>query len=181
SVWLVDIEVTVMKTATIDRPMATSYEIIWALDRRPPSSGYVEPDAQPPSTTPYTPSEEQASTTSTDTEVSVSCSGVWWPKTETTGPSGITENAVNAVTVEITGAKKKTTLSAIFGMRSSLNASFSPSARLCSRPNGPLRLGPGRCCIRATTRRSYQMVKSVITTRKAKIATTLMTISNQGS
>nr|BFE77224.1 hypothetical protein GCM10020092_105250 [Actinoplanes digitatis] len=36
----------VMKTATMDRPIATSYEIICALDRRPPSSGYVEPDAQ---------------------------------------------------------------------------------------------------------------------------------------
>jgi len=47
--------------------MTTSYEIICALDRIPPSSGYVEPDAQPPSTTPYTPIDEQASTTSTDT------------------------------------------------------------------------------------------------------------------
>jgi len=56
--------------------------------------------------------------------VSVSCNGVWCPKTDTTGPSGSTENAVNAVTVEITGAKKKTTLSASFGTRSSLNASF---------------------------------------------------------
>src|SRR5437868_57803 len=44
---LVDIVFAVMKTATMDRPMATSYEIIWALDRRPPSSGYVEPEAVP--------------------------------------------------------------------------------------------------------------------------------------
>src|SRR3982751_2174925 len=72
----VDMVPAVMKTATMDRPMATSYEIIWALDRRPPSSGYVEPEAQPASTTPYTPIDEQASTTSTATGVSASWSGV---------------------------------------------------------------------------------------------------------
>src|SRR2546430_776705 len=148
TITLVDIEFAVMKTATMDRPMATSYEIICALDRRPPSNGYVEPDAHPPSTTPYTPIDEQASTTSTDTGVSVSCNGVMCPKIDTCGPSGITENAVNAVTVEITGAKKKTTLSAIFGMMSSLNASFSPSARLCSQPFGPTLFGPGRWAAR---------------------------------
>src|SRR5436190_17480801 len=102
----VDIAPEFMKTATIDRPIATSYEIIWALDRRPPSSGYVEPEAQPASTTPYTPIDEQASTTSTATGVSASWSGVEWPNRCTVGPSGITEKAVNAVTVEITGAKK---------------------------------------------------------------------------
>src|SRR5205814_2179889 len=51
----VDIEPAVMNTATMDRPIATSYEIICAAERRLPSSGYVEPDAQPASTTPYTP------------------------------------------------------------------------------------------------------------------------------
>ena len=35
----VDIVPAVMKTATMDRPIATSYEIICALERRPPSSG----------------------------------------------------------------------------------------------------------------------------------------------
>ena len=35
----VDIVPAVMNTATMDRPIATSYEIICALDRRPPSSG----------------------------------------------------------------------------------------------------------------------------------------------
>src|ERR1700712_1182 len=72
----VDIEPEVMNTATIDRPIATSYEIICALDRRPPSSGYVEPEAQPASTTPYTLIEEQASSTSTETGTSVSWSAV---------------------------------------------------------------------------------------------------------
>src|ERR1041384_4302148 len=102
----VDIELAVMKTATMDSPIAPSYEIICAADRRPPRSGYVEPDAQPASTTPYTPIDEQASTSSTATGMSVTCSGVLCPKTETTGPNGMTENAVNAHTVEMTGAKK---------------------------------------------------------------------------
>ena len=127
------------------------------------------------------PIDEAASTSRTATGRSVSCNGDRWPKIETVGPNGITANAVKAQTVEMTGAKKYTTLSASFGMMSSLNASLSPSARLCSRPNGPCRLGPGRCCIRATTRRSYQIVNSVMTTRNAKIATTLMMISHHGS
>src|SRR3954462_10882112 len=97
---LVDIVWAVRNTATMDRPIATSYEIIWALERRPPSSGYVEPDAQPASTTPYTLIEEQASSTSTETGTSVSCSAVRWPNMVTTLPNGITENAVNAVVAE---------------------------------------------------------------------------------
>ena len=63
---------------------------------------------------------------------------------------------------------KKTTLSASVGMMSSLKASFRPSASDCSRPNGPTWFGPGRTCIRATTRRSYQIANSVITTRNTK-------------
>src|SRR2546423_11306949 len=181
TIWEVDIEPAVMNTATMDSPIATSYEIICADDRSPPSSGYVEPDAQPPSTTPYTPIEEQASTSSTATGMSVICNGVCWPAMDTWGPNGITENAVNAHTVEMTGAKKYTTLSASRGMMSSLNASFSPSASDWSRPNGPTRFGPGRTCMRATTRRSYQIAKSVMTTRKTKTARTLARTSHQVS
>ncbi len=32
----------------------------WAVERTDPSSGYVEPDDQPPSTIPYTPSDAHA-------------------------------------------------------------------------------------------------------------------------
>ena len=35
----VDMVPAVMKTATMDRPMATSYEMTCAAERRPPSSG----------------------------------------------------------------------------------------------------------------------------------------------
>ena len=66
------------------------------------------------------------------------------------------------------------------GMMSSLNASLMPSARLCSSP-GPTRLGPIRCCIRATTRRSTQIVNSVITTRNTKTTTALTRTSHHGS
>ena len=66
-------------------------------------------------------------------------------------------------------------------MISSLNASFSPSARLCSEPRGPTRLGPIRFCMRPTTFRSKTIAKSVITTRKTKTATTLSSTSQNGS
>ena len=61
----------------------------------------------------------------------------------TIGPNGITDSAVNAQITEIVGAKKYTTLSAVLGRMSSLKAIFRPSARVCSRPNGPTWLGPG--------------------------------------
>src|SRR5215475_11220098 len=72
---LVDIVPAVRNTATIDRPIATSYEITCAADRRPPSSGYVDPEAYPARTMPYTPIAEHARTTSTATGTSVSCNG----------------------------------------------------------------------------------------------------------
>src|SRR3954452_13302234 len=100
------------------------------------------------------PIEAQPSTTSNENGTSVSCSAVLWPNIDTTGPNGITENAVNATVAEITGAMKYTTLSAVFGMISSLNGSLTPSVRLCSQPLGPTWLGPGRTAIRATTLRS---------------------------
>ncbi len=44
-----------MNTLTSAIPIASSYEITCAVDRTPPSSGYVEPDDQPARTSPYTP------------------------------------------------------------------------------------------------------------------------------
>ena len=71
--------------------------------------------------------------------------------------------------------------SAIAGWMSSLNASFNPSARDCSNPKGPTRLGPGRCCMRPTTRRSIQIMNKVMTIRNTKITTTFTMISHSGS
>ena len=55
--------------------------------------------------------------------------------------------------------------SALAGVMSSLSIDFMPSARVWSRPKGPLRFGPGRCCMRPMTRRSNQMTSSVETSR----------------
>ncbi len=52
------------------------------------------------------PMEAIASTNSTATGMSVSCSGVLWPNMLTTGPNGITAQAMNAGAVESTGASR---------------------------------------------------------------------------
>ena len=129
------------------------------------------------------PTEAIAITNSTATGMSVSCSGVVRSVngTSTSGPNGITANVTNAGTVAITGARRKTALSAAFGIRSSFSASFTPSASDWSSPNGPCTLGPMRCCIRATTRRSSQMLNSVSRTRITKISRVLIRISHHGS
>ncbi len=93
----------------------------------------------------------------------------------------MTANAVIAGIAITNGASMKTTLSAAFGVKSSLNISFMPSARDCSRPNGPFMFGPLRCCMKATTRRSYQMVNSVITSRTTKANTALISTTHHGS
>ena len=77
-----------------------------------------------------------------------------WPKTETTGPKGITANAMNAGITAMTGASRKIGLSTPAGMNPSLRAIFTPSAKLCRIPPGPTRLGPMRICIHARILRS---------------------------
>ena len=93
----------------------------------------------------------------------------------------MTAQVTKAGTTAITGARRKTTLSAALGMMSSLSASFTPSASDCSSPKGPLRFGPTRCCMRATTRRSNQMLNSVSSTRIKKMKTALSAITHHGS
>src|SRR5690349_15807222 len=48
----------IKSTGIVAMPIAISYEIIWALDRRPPNSAYLLFDDHPASTIPYTPNEE---------------------------------------------------------------------------------------------------------------------------
>ena len=121
------------------------------------------------------PIEAIASTKSTATGMSVNCRGVVISVNGilASGPNGITAQVTKAGTTTKTGAIKKTTLSAALGMRSSFKASFTPSARLCNSPKGPLTLGPMRCCIRPTTRRSNQMLNSVNKTSRTKMSTAL--------
>ena len=97
------------------------------------------------------------------------------------GPNGITAQVRNDGITMITGAIRNTTLSAALGMMSSFSASFTPSARLCRRPNGPFTFGPIRCCIRATTRRSHQMLNRVRSTSTRKIRTALRITTHTGS
>ena len=129
------------------------------------------------------PMDATAITNSTATGMSVSWSGVSMSVngTSTTGPNGMTEKVTKAGITAITGARMKTTLSAAVGMMSSFSASLTPSASDWSRPKGPCTLGPMRCCMRATTRRSHQMLNSVSTTRTTKISTALRMISQVGS
>ena len=79
----------------------------------------------------------------------------------TSPPNGMIPNETKHMVATISGAKVKMNLSAAAGALSSLNIDFIPSASVCNRPNGPLRLGPGRCCIRPMMRRSNQMTNSV--------------------
>ncbi len=83
----------------------------------------------------------------------------------TIGPSGITANDRKDGMAAMIGARMNTIRSAPLGMMSSLRASFTPSARLCSRPKGPVRLGPGRFCIRPMILRSATIMMSTLTTR----------------
>ena len=74
------------------------------------------------------PIEAIAITNSTATGISVSCSMVRSPNMLTSGPNGITLKVMKAGITAIRGARTKTTLSAAFGMMSSLNISLAPSA-----------------------------------------------------
>ena len=94
---------------------------------------------------------------------------------------GMTAKDMKQVVAAIIGAMTKTMRSAAFGMRSSLSASFTPSARDWSNPNLPTRLGPIRICINATMRRSPQTESRVATTQITKTITPLTRISQPGS
>src|SRR5690349_16563513 len=71
-----------------DNPIATSYETICALERKPPSSAYFELDDQPARINASTPTLETASTSNKPMLTS--------PITAQSGPNGITENTMNA-------------------------------------------------------------------------------------
>ena len=74
-------------------------------------------------------------------------------------PNGTTRNVVNAVIVTTTGAIQNTSLSASWGMMSSLISSLRASAKGCSSPCGPTRMGPRRICMCARILRSSQFMQ----------------------
>jgi hypothetical protein len=88
-----------------------------------------------------------------------------WPNIEARSPSGMIAKETKAIVAAMSGARVKMILSAAAGVTSSLSIDFMPSASVWSRPNGPVRFGPGRCCIRPMTRRSNQITSSVLRSR----------------
>src|SRR5690348_16727826 len=124
-----------------DNPIATSYETICALERKPPSSAYFELDDQPARINASTPTLETASTSSNPIFTSAI--------TAQSGPKGTTEKTMNAEATAMYGAKKKIQRSALSGMKSSLTSSLMPSAIGCSKPHGPTRIGPSLACMNA--------------------------------
>src|SRR5678816_901667 len=130
-----------MRPPMSDRPIATSYETICALERKPPSNAYFEFDDQPARINASTPTLETASTKSKPMFTSAI--------TAQSGPKGMTEKTMNAEATAMYGAKKKIQRSAVSGMKSSLVNSLRPSAIGCSSPHGPTRIGPSRACINA--------------------------------
>ena len=92
----------------------------------------------------------------------------------TGGPNGMTASAVRAGITARTGARKCTAFSARAGVMSSLVTSLTRSARPCSVPSGPTRLGPRRTCMKPMIRRSAStMTKPTIAGTVATSRTTL--------
>ena len=73
-------------------------------------------------------------------------------------PKGTTMKVVKAIIMTMTGAAQNTTLSAPSGMMSSLISSLRASAKGCSNPCGPTRIGPMRICMCARILRSSQFM-----------------------
>ena len=87
---------------------------------------------------------------------------------------------MNAGITAIAGASQNSSLSTLVGTMSSFSGSLTPSISDWSRPKGPARFGPGRCCMRPMIRRSAQIANSVMIIRKRKTNRTLMTTSHHG-
>src|SRR3954454_11120109 len=88
-----------MSAPMSERPIATSYETICALERSPPRSAYFEFDDQPARINASTPTLDTAKTSRSPILTSAI--------TAQSGPNGITENTMNAEATAIYGAKKK--------------------------------------------------------------------------
>src|SRR5688500_15045714 len=80
-------------------PIATSYETIWALERKPPSKAYFEFEAHPARINASTPTEETERTNSRPMLISVIM-----PQS---GAKGMTAKTMNAAATEMYGAKRK--------------------------------------------------------------------------
>ena len=157
-----------MMIPTHDRPSASSYENICAEERSPPSRLYLLLAAQPASTIPYTPRAVTAKMNSSPTSIAAICSCSVRPCSHAGskpqagsvngGPYGSTATASSAVVTATTGAARKPHLLAPSGITSSLKKSLMPSAIGWRIPSGPVRFGPSRNCMNASSRRSIQVI-----------------------
>ncbi len=112
---------------------------------------------------PYTPSELIAKTYRIPTLRS---------DTTQPGANGITAQTMKAVMTVITGAIRKTVLSAPAGTMISFNTNLIMSAKDCRRPNGPTTLGPLRIWTLAQILRSASRRKATATSTPTVISRT---------
>src|SRR5438067_8840457 len=126
----------------------------------PPSSDQRLFDAQPPSTTPYTPSDAIASTKRRPTLSSAPCRLITRPPTSSTSPNGTTAKVASAGTRLAHGARKWSSRSASAGVMSSFRRNLIGSATSVftrpspAKPKIAARLAPMRSWMRALTLRS---------------------------
>src|SRR3982750_896984 len=133
-----------MRIGIVDMPIEISYEIICALERRPPSSAYLLFEAQPAITMPYTPSDAIASVNRNPIGSGASAMSIV-PHFESHGaPYGMTAQVSSAGMSAIGGASTNSGVYASPGYVSSFMMFLTPSATDWSNPCGPTRLGPRR-------------------------------------
>jgi len=118
-------EPAIRKIISNKNPIAISYEIICAEDRKAPKKEYFVLEDHPEQITPYTPKEDTAKRYKIPILISA--------KT-TPSPKGITAQDITAKKKVRIGAIKKTALLTEFGITVSFNKSFAPSAKGCSKP-----------------------------------------------
>jgi hypothetical protein len=121
------------KTVIIVNPIATSYEIICAADRRAPKKAYLELLDQPAIIMVYTPNEDNAKKYKIPKSI--------LDKTEPS-PNGIIIQPIKATTKVNIGDKIKIIELLLLGITVSFIRSFKPSAPACKIPKVPTILGP---------------------------------------
>src|SRR5437879_6367840 len=162
---LIDSEPLTSTTPTSARPSTSSYDTTCAPPRKAPSREYFDPEDQPPSTMPYTPSELAPIRYSRATGMSWMIRSIVRPPMVIGGPIGMTAKDASAAISDIPGASGYRKRSAIAGRTSSLKNSFNASASGCSNPVGPTRFGPMRTCRRLMARRSNQVMYAMPVSR----------------
>ena len=125
-------------TLIMINPIETSYEIIWAAERKAPKNGYLELLDQPAIIIPYTLSEDVANKYKTPTFKSDKT--IWLDKGNTAQPIKL------SIKVNI-GATRNKTILELLGKIVSFTKSFKPSANGCSKPTKPITFGPFRLWI----------------------------------